>query len=401
MKKGILFVLFTVLFSSLISGAVIEMGSEFQKGELLIAKISGEFNILPTEEKIGFYEKDTPNRIPLSPQLIKINDEWYISVTLPLNSKNYSMIINNVEYKDRFGNFIDDDLIKHFKISNETVDFSMSPGVVSTKKSFSINLQNLRNQRTIINIKIKDIEKSVELIIGESKTINFDLEKVNESVLNYLELESEKTKYKIPVFILETPPEEIEIPGKSFEFIPHSINTSFPTNHSRERIIYLNNTGGQALEEISFFISTGLRDIMSLSVENISRLEKSSMIKMEVSFFSKEEGIFQGHVSAREGERYSYLPIFIEFVKDYSPLNDEEKDPLRDYVFDEGEVIDAVDGYVPPKPLDDSEKKETNLGKTIGWIIVIVVVLIVLWFFIKKYKGVGGRKIDLLKIGKK
>jgi hypothetical protein len=380
MKRTILFLFFLGFFLSLTSAATIEMNSEFDQGSLLLAKISGNFIDYPSIENILLFEKDTLNRVPVQATLLKLENDYYFSTNLPQESKNYSLFIKKIKYHN--GTEIsEEDLRKDFTINPSLADFYVTSGVIKTSESFSINFQNLKNERKDISTKFLEIERIVSLSAGESKSITFEIENISISGINYLSLETEDTKYQIPVFILQKEPKREEPLKKSFEFIPLSINATFSTNSSGVRIIYLNNTGEFILENISFRVSHSLKEIVSLSIKNLSELEKSSMVRIEMNFLNQtEEGYFEGQISAKEGDDYSYLPINVEFRKDYVPSEDEKIDPL-----------DGTGYYTPPQPTQKDIEGGSSLGKTIGWIIVILVVLVAGWFFLKKYKVAKGK----------
>jgi len=246
-----------------------------------------------------------------------------------------------------------------------------------------VKVQNLKDETLTIKTTFYEIESIVSIGIGESKSLTFQTENSSVSSLIYLKLESNKTTYELPVLVFEWGGDQKSL-EKRFEFISSSINTTFPTNSLEKRIVYLNNTGELDLENISFVISESLRGIISLSIENITLLEKNSLVRIEISFLpqDKEEN-FEGHISAREGNVYAYLPVVFNFIKDYVPSETEVIDPLGNYT----SII-----------TEESTNEASSLGKTIGWIIVVVVILIVAWFFFKKYSGARGKAVDFSKL---
>lgn len=378
MKKAGIFFLSFVFAVSLVSSASIEMDSEFDREGLMIVIISGNFEKIPKIEDIVVFRRDTPTIIALENRdLKKIGEDYYFSAKAPINQGNYTLEIGNIIY--RVGReFKDSPLLKNFSVSENLADFSVIPGTISAKESFSIKIENLKEIGITLSAKLLEIEDIFSLRAGESRTLNFNAKTIPASVLNYLEIETENTKYNIPVFIFEGASDEEPL-EKRFEFIPTSINATFATNSPGKRIIYLSNTGGQNLENISLIVSRDLRDLVILSADSLDKLEKDSMVRIEVDFPPQEkEGYYEGHISAREGFIYSYLPVSIDFIKDYIPEENDTIDPFPDY-------------KIPP--IIEDEPEETNLGKTIGWVILILVILVVAWFFIKKYKGVKGKSV--------
>ena len=99
----------------------------------------------------------------------------------------------------------------------------------------------------------------------------------------------------------------------------------------------------------------------------------------------------------------------MNFLKDYTPLDDDDEIPItktcseldgticgEDEECDE-DTINVKDGnccFGACKKIEES-----SIGKIIGWVIFIVVAGFLIWFFKKKYKG-AKKPVDLLKIAK-
>ena len=132
MKRTIL-ILFLLIFP-LISAVEIDMKDEFDQGETLMAKISGNFLEQVKKENILFYREHV--RVPLEYDLAKIDNEYYVYAELGNKEpNNYSLRIENVNYM-KGATVVDDDLIKEFIITEEVADFSINPGFVITEKEF-------------------------------------------------------------------------------------------------------------------------------------------------------------------------------------------------------------------------------------------------------------------------
>jgi len=98
MRKHLtLFMLFILLILPVISGVEFDMKSEFNQGETLMAKISGNFVEPILKENIFFYRGHV--RISIEPYIAKINDEFYIYASLlGKEANNYSISIQDVKY---------------------------------------------------------------------------------------------------------------------------------------------------------------------------------------------------------------------------------------------------------------------------------------------------------------
>jgi len=82
MKKSLIICLiFSVLIcSTIISAIEVNMKEEFNQGETFLAKVSGTFFTTLAEENIYFYRGYT--RVPATPHIIKIEDEYYVYAQL-------------------------------------------------------------------------------------------------------------------------------------------------------------------------------------------------------------------------------------------------------------------------------------------------------------------------------
>ncbi len=357
------------------------MNREFKQGSVFSAKVSGSFIEPPLEENILFY-RDGHIRVAITPEMIKVNDDYYISASLPQTQNNFSMVLQNIKYSNGT-KILDDDIKEEFSTTDSLAVFSASPGVIMTDKDFIITLQNLQSGKRTITSEISGLSDSFELQSGQVKKVTFDVDKIGPFILDYLELTSGDTSYLIPVYVFKNI-SAVE-KEKSFEFDPPLINLTLPTNSSGKRIIYLNNTGEKSLEDISLIISNSLKGVINLSIEDISELDENSNIRIEVVFLPQsEEDNLQGHIAAREGNMYSYIPISVRFLDNFIPSEND------------------IDPYANITPVDD--KDDSGGGswlKLFGWLLVVVVVVAGGWFFLKKYRGAGGGPINLLKFGSK
>ena len=420
MKKSLVVLTILLLVFPVISAVEFDMKTEFNQGETLMAKVSGNFLDPILNNNIFFYRGHV--RISMDSYVAKINNTFYIYAPLiGKTQNNYSIVLKNARYYIEGGQISDEDITKNFSITKNISDFSIAPGFVVTKDNFFIEVQNLQDSEITIQIKTNSEtsqgffaslfgnqggENSISLKAGEIKKINFELNNITQPALKTIELTTENLKYEIPVYIY-TEETEQEKKQKSFKFEPSELNISIPTNSNTTKIIYLYNTGEEKLENISLSVSDSLKEYVSFSIEKIEELDKNSSIKIELYFSSDdEEKIIEGQIKAQSQELYSYLAVSLNFLKDYIPLDGEDEIKTcsemngticKDDEKCDEETIYAKDGVCC---LGDCKKiKKSPIGKIIGWIIVIAVIGFLIWFFKEKYRGVK-KEIDLFKIGK-
>lgn len=397
MKKVAIFILALMLVFPLVSAIEWDMKTEFNQGETLFAKLSGNFakSIFPGNIKL--YRGHV--RVSLDPKVTKINDEYYIYAQLldkPQN--NYTLLIENAKYY-KGTTIVEEDISQNFTIINTTTDFYVDPGFVVTEEDFSLEVQNLQDSKITIQITIttntgdtdslfsssfgefaEDAENSLILKSGETKKINFELGDINAATFKIIQLSTANTQYSIPLYIPgETSSEENKT---GFNFEPSELNITLPTNDNKSRFIYLYNYGTESLKDINFSLSDSLKDNVILSASLVDEIEKDSSLKLKLYFYSEENKTITGQIKAKTSDGiYAYLAVDLEFIPDFIPLEEDE-------IYD-AEEIDLI----------DDESSAGSSGKIIGWLLLIVIVVAVIWFFKKKYKGTK-KGINLLKIAK-
>lgn len=112
--------------------------------------------------------------------------------------------------------------------------------------------------------------------------------------------------------------------------------------------------------------------------------------------FSDEEVSLEGEIKAETGDELISLPIVLNFIEDYKPLDEEDEYDTAKTCSELGGIICSSDeecsiGVVDAK--DDKcclgsceEIKKSSTGKIIGWVIIILIVVLLGWFFMKAKK---------------
>lgn len=413
MKKSLIFISILFLFViPIISAVEIEMKTNFNQGETLLAKVSGYFLEPILKENIFFYRGHV--RAPMEYDVTKIGDEFYIYALLPENSNNYSIVIKNTRYM-KGSQVSEEDIIKNFSITNYTADFSINPGFVITKDDFFIEVQNLQEDEITIQIKTENATlensegDSITLMSGEIKKINFELGIIQHPALKIIELSTENLIYEIPVYIFVE--EEQEKNKRGFKIEPSSLNISIATNSSTTRIIYLYNTGQEKLINILLSVSDSLEAYINLSIDKIEELNKNSSIEIKLYLFSENEGNIKGNIKAKTEDEtlLTYSAISLNFLKDYVPSEEDDEILITKTCLELDGTICGEDEECDEVPvisknaiccLGECKKiEESPIGTIIGWGILIILVVFLIWFFLKRYRK-AKKPIDLLKIAR-
>ena len=395
MEKKFFFIFLFLSIIPLATAIEIDMKTNFSQGETLIAKISGNFYEAISKEDVVFNRGHV--RTSIIPFVAEINNDFYIYARLLDKSPNdYSIVIENVKYIQ--GNkIIEEDISKNFSINENMADFSISPGFIITDKDFFIEVRNLQNDEISVN--------SIILKSGETKEINFEIEDFEK--FDIIELSNENLKYEIPVYIFSKTEKKKE---KIFRFEPSELDVSIATNSETFKIIYLRNIGEGTIEGISLTVSDSLIPYLDFSIDEISKIEENSSKKINVYFYSyDEEREIEGQITAVSGETYAYASVFLNFLKDYIPVNGEEiEDTFVSETCSElngkicnpdqqcdGKIEYAIDGVCCIGTC--TEIQESSTWTTIGWAIIIIVVVFLVWFYFKRYKGAKGIS-DLVRV---
>lgn len=406
--KRMWIVFFILSLLPLLSAVELNMEDNFKKDETLMAKVSGNLYQPITGNDVEFYVGHI--RTSITANVEKINNEFYIYAQLFGKSPdNYSILIKNVKYLQS-GQLVDTTLTQNFTITNITADFSIDKGALITSENFSIEITNLKDSSIEIKTKINNESKNTYTIgSGISQKINFDINDINKTGLSTIELSSPNTKYTIPVYItkITTIPTE-----KNFRIDPSVINVSMPTNSNTTRVIHIENLGAD-IENVSFSVSDSLKPYLNLSSNITDEIEYNSSYIIDIFIKSSStENKLEGQITARSGTTYAYSVVYLNFIKDYVPINGSEETETviqtcaqingtlcQDSTKCSSIVKNAKDG-VCCLGVCSAPAKKSSIGKYIGWGILIAIIAFSVWFYLRRYKKVQSVS-DLTKITKK
>jgi len=418
--------LMLLLILPLASAVEFNVKSNFSQGETFTARVSGNFAESISANDITFYRENT--RVSLIPSVKKIDNDFYIYAQLfGKTPGNYSITIQNAKYYTG-GQLFTNDLSKNFTITQNFSDFSIDPGFVLTDKDFFITATNLQDFPITITSKISNDSQTssggsggffdflfggsstsgttssgsqTTLKSGEVKKINFvtsgNSSMFISSVLQKLELSTDKTSYIIPVFISTSSTNLSDLTPR-INFEPNDLNLSISTNSNLTRIFYLFNKGNSNLQDINLLFSDSIKPYISVSQENISFLGKNSSKPVEIIFSSDaSEKIVEGQIRAKTPDNfYAYISVTLNFIKNFRPINESSDavsscSNLGGLICNTDQTCDsetkiANDGVCCLTTCATPQK--TSYGAYIGWGILGVIILLVIIFYIRRYQRV-------------
>jgi len=424
MKMNLVALLCLLLIIPLVSAVDVDIKDSLNKGETLLAKISGNFVEPIQKNDVLLYRGH--ERIPFDFEMTKIYEDYYIYSQL--NEKtpgNYSIILENMIYYD-FGEIVEEDIEENFSISSELADFTIEPGFIITKDDFYITVRNLRNSEINIYTEWGESEEesggffdaligddstgnSSEISIGasEKEEILFEIEDTENTILTSIIIKTDNLIYEIPVLIEEENVQKEE----SMRLLPRELEVTISSDSETTRKVILQNTGEVPLSNISIELSEDLEPYISLSQEDITNLEENSTEEIKLNISTNGTSAFiEGQIIANTGFLYSYSHVILNFTESFIPSengNESEEETIfktceeiegvicEDGFKCSGETKTTKDGICCLETCEEVEK--SNVGKIIGWLMIVVVVGFISWFLLKRYKGTK-RPLDLFKI---
>ncbi len=401
--------------------------SNFSQGETFTARVSGNFAESISANDITFYRENT--RISLVPSVKKIDNDYYIYAQLFGKSPdNYSIVIQNVKYYTG-GQLFANDLSKNFTITENLSDFSIEPGFVFTNKDFFITATNLRDFPITITSKIANDSQTASsggffdflfgggtsgsastsgfqtiLKSGEVKKINFGISGNTSffilSVLQNLQLSTDKTSYRIPVFISTSNINQTSLSPR-INFEPNDINVSISLNSNLTRIVYLFNKGNSDLQDINLLFSDSIKSYISVSQQNISFLGKNSSKPVEIIFSSDAfDKIVEGQIRAKTQDNfYAYISVTLNFIKNFQPTNGSNDVIISTCSNFGGEICNTgqtCDGET--KTASDgvcclgtcATPQKTSYGIYIGFGLIAIIIIMLIVFYFMRYRKISG-----------
>lgn len=404
MKRAIVLLLLFLLLIifPLTSALELNMDTEIDKGETVIASFSGNFIDPPSREDIHFYRGHTETSFEYD--LAKIDNLYYIYFkTTGKSQNNYSINITGVKYIGDEGTATEEQISKNFKITNKTADFSFSPGFFIVDDDFYIKLQNLKPFNLNVNIKSEfssgsnkgeltyfynNQEIADEFTLSPSITRNLYIKTENlpNTTVRIITLSTDNYEYSFPAYIsrkIITPPEKNESENKSEE------DEVIKENEEGENII--DDEEINLSENCTFFQALFGKCVLNKTNSTASYNSTKNVSKNSSSNSSLDyEVIKKGNktVVIKNGEIINQTGT----IKTCSEIKG--KICASDQVC-KNQTIYAKDA---PCCISECVKKAAPKNrKALGWIIIIFIIFMILWFFLKKFKGTSIKKDPLLK----
>ncbi len=412
MKIPIIFFAVLFLLSPLFSAVEFNMKETYSQGETLISTFSANFVDAVTKENVRFYRGHV--RVSIEPHLTKIGEEYYLYAQLPENPANYSVRLEDVKYM-KGSQVVEEDIIKNFTITNQTSDFWVDPGVIVTSGDFDVEMQNLQENKIIINLKIETVsgdegtyysssfgefnegdENSFSLISGAKQKLSFKVKDIEEDSLKKIIIYTgNQTYYEIPLYVLATPVSNKK--EQNFQFDSKELQIKIPTGEELVKTVAIKNTGQEPLSNIQISFSEELNPYLLIPIKNIEFLDVGEEAEIGL-YFSKslEEKVIEGQLKAQtDSGLYTYSALTLIYLRDYKLSESEIKESVIKTCSDlggrtclEGEKCSVEITYAKDGVCCEGSciKQEKGSFGWLGWILIVLVIGFLIWFFLKYRK---------------
>jgi len=420
MKAFFLIVFLIFLLSPLVFAIEFNLNQNYKSGETIIAKVSGNFLTSLTKDNVFFYKEHV--RIPMTYGIEKIENEYYLYASLLGKTQgNYSIALENIQYMQG-AETLSDDIVKNFSITNETADFSLKPGVIVTSGEFSIDIQNLKDNRITVSVRtevVNSSERSISIVTQETAVDSVSLSPVSGEIkkiyftsgygsptFQKIEFKTSNLTYEVPVYIFSTFLPEVT----SYKMEPSELISSVPTNTLTKKVIFFYNTGDKEIRNISLSLSDSIKPFVNLSQDYIESLEPKTNVPIQLSFFSPGEIEVSGTLGANvNGETMLYSQISLKFLSNYVPVNESQESSvktcaeLNGRVCTQTEACDTEIVYAKDNLCCLGKcvatKKKSSTGVIIALAIFFVLAIAGFWFYKKKFKKTK-KSVNLLDIAR-
>lgn len=168
------------------------MQNSYQPKETIIAKVEGIVLEPIRPDQIEFKRNNVI--VPLEYGVSLLGDNYYLWAKSPQQEGNYTLLIKNVPTYQNGSQAILT-LKQDFKVSGNMTDYSVTPGIMSSSKNFSITVEFYRDKQESIQISFPTMH---EFILKPGKNeLPFSPQTVAGSQLLFIKI----GKYSVPAYL--------------------------------------------------------------------------------------------------------------------------------------------------------------------------------------------------------
>ena len=401
MKRGIILFLCALLFLNSVSAISTTLKESYEKGETIIAEISGNIIEPITASQVEF--KRGHVAVPFKYDFKKLGERYFLWAITPENENNYTLIIKDIvttlSGKTETINFE-----QNFSVKGNLTDYSIKPGFISTKTDFSISIKLNEDAEKPITINFPST-RDVILKPGENNLL-FSISDFPAKGITDINI----GKYLFHAYIAQTKENETNIPLPEEIILITNPSIILSTVLANDKKIYpfqIVNIGKEKAENILIEYN---EELFSIERADNIMLEPQTAIELNLTFIgeindeTKQKGIKDVIYIHAENASLE-LPIYINFTE-----KKEERDTpyLKNYTkldyctnldgrvctageVCNGEIKTSFDGACCLAACVKQKEEETS-NSWIGWLIAGIVVIVIIYAYLryKKTKGANG-----------
>lgn len=283
--------------------------SKYSPQETLIAEMSGKFIDSPVLDNFYLYSDRT--YIPSIHNLMQFDGKYYYYNILPNEARNYTLIIKNVHYTELGAEKLQD-LYYNFSITGNTSLFNVNPGVVFANEDFEVKVTSIVKDITITS-KFLNISNEFSVKEGEEKLLEFSIDRITKSGITFLNLNSGKTSYTVPVIVYKN--NSYEVPEASLSF---SVPSLFVIKNQEYKFkIILENNGFKNLSDIVISESIPGLELTPLKIKKLNSFES-----IELNATIKSANSSNGTLIALAKNVSTSYNLVYKIIENISEFND-------------------------------------------------------------------------------
>lgn len=314
MKIGVLAIFFIITLP-LVLALSSDIQSSYQPGQTIIVKFTGNF--LDNIQKSDVSFMSDRDFLPLTYDLAKINDNYYLYAVLQITPRNYTLKIKNVHYTEQ-GVEKTQDLVYGFSTLNISVaSFSVEPGFVLTTSNISLkitsNTQEINALATFL-----DMSKNIVVKEGKSQILTLPTDSVKNSTVNFLTITAGDLSYNIPVYTIKKQRVvNTSLSVTSLKFQKSFLNLTVIKKQPFQFELVLINNGQTDLSNLTL---TSNSDLLKVEPTKIASLLSEESVTLNLSIKTTTSGIYPVTISVVSPYE-TEMDISINSVEDIASYN--------------------------------------------------------------------------------
>ncbi len=389
MKKRVIFFLLLLTLPSA-SAIILNLNENYQPGETLIGSIEGNFLTPLTTDNFYFYSERV--QIPVIFDVTRIRDKYYFYAVLPVNERNYSLILRNLHY---FENNLEQtsDLEKNFAVSGNVTDFSVSPGVLVIRNESILTVES-KNRAISVSAKFLNSTQNLAVPAGQKRKITFSSAGISEFKFTEIEVSALNTKYLVPAAIIPPallPEQQNVTETVKLRFLLSNYSFSVYEKESTKFKLELVNTGDKPAKKIKLSYSDNLKGVIALNPAEIESLE-TDLKRIEIIINAPEVKILKGTIFANFENYSAQTSLTINSQSRTKPLptvTEKSCTEMNGTICLENEKCAGIlqDSLEGKCCIGTCEKKKSYTGPAIGIILLLIIIAIIYFLYKKSRKG--------------